>query len=112
MEYHEKLRLYLKKNHIPQTEVAERLGHSPAMISRFLSGVSVFDANFVTALVREFPDIDLKYIFSDQEQDTPIAAEPDPNYGVKEGDVIKELEIIEKKLSSIRDVLAQSCHKK
>ena len=112
MRYNEKLHLYFKRQGISQTELGKRLGHSPAMISRFLSGVSTFDANFVAALIREFPDVDLKYIFSDQEQDTPIAAEPAPNYGVKEGDVIKELEIIEKKLSSIRDVLARKSHAK
>lgn len=110
--YTDKLRLYFKKIGVSQKEAAERLGHAPAMMSRFLSGVSVFDANFISALVREFPDVDLQYIFSDQEQDTPIAAEPAPNYGVKEGDVIKELEIIEKKLSSIRDVLARKSHAK
>lgn len=110
--YTDKLRLYFKKIGVSQKEAAERLGHAPAMMSRFLSGVSVFDANFISALVREFPDVDLKYIFSDQDQDTPIAAEPVSNYGIKEEDVIKELEIIEKKLSSIRDVLARKSHAK
>jgi transcriptional regulator with XRE-family HTH domain len=111
MAYHDKLRLYLKKNNISQVGFADRLGHSPAMISRFLSGTSVFDANFITALVREYPDVDLKYIFSDQEDETSKAVETAPNYSIKENDIIKELEIIEGKISSIKSVLAQSCHK-
>lgn len=112
MKYNEKLRLYFKKVNVSQSEVAERLGHSPAMISRFLSGVSTFDANFISALVREFPDVDLKYIFSENMNSINHVSEPNVEYGIKEENVVKELEEIENKISIIRKVLAQSCHKK
>ena len=112
MEYNEKLRLYFKKRGVSQKEAAERLGHAPAMISRFLSGVSVLDANFIVALIREFPDVDLKYIFSEETTSSSMVLEPSEDYGIKEEDIIGELEIIEQKISSIRNVLAQSCHKK
>lgn len=110
--YNEKLRLYFKKNGISQKEAAERLGHAPAMMSRFLSGASVFDANFIIALVREFPEIDLKYIFSDDKEKLSSVEEPKIGNVIKEEDVIRELELIEKKISNIRKFLAQSCHKK
>lgn len=110
--YYDKLHLFFKSKGLKQKEIAEILDYSPAMISRYLKGSDKINADFITILLKKFPEIDLQYIFSDQEQDTPIAAEPVPNYGVKEEDVIKELEIIEKKISSIRNVLAQSCHKK
>lgn len=112
MQYNEKLRLYFKKIGVSQSEVGKRLGHAPAMMSRFLSGASVFDANFIIALVREFPEIDLKYIFSDDIEKLTSVQEPRESYGIKEGDIVDELELIEKKLSNIRKVLAQSCHKK
>ena len=110
MKYNEKLRLYFKKVNVSQSEVAERLGHSPAMISRFLSGVSTFDANFVAALIREFPDVDLKYIFSENTNVVDQASEPNEEYGIKEENVVKELEEIERKISIIRKVLAQNRH--
>lgn len=112
MKYNEKLRLYFKKVNVSQSEVAERLGHSPAMISRFLSGVSTFDANFVAALVREFPDVDLKYIFSENNTMSDKPSKANEDYEIKEENVVKELEEIENKISIIRKVLAQSCHKK
>ena len=112
MQYHEKLRLYFKKIGVSQSEVGKRLGHAPAMMSRFLSGTSVLDANFITALVREFPDVDLKYIFSDQATTVSLVSEPVEDYGIKEKDIVDELELIEKKIANIRKVLAQSCHKK
>ena len=112
MRYNEKLQFYFKKQGISQIELAKRLGHSPAMISRFLSGVSTFDANFVAALIREFPDVDLKYIFSENMNVVDQASEPNEEYGIKEENVVKELEEIENKISIIRKVLAQSCHKK
>ena len=110
--YNEKLRLYFKKQGISQKEAAERLGHAPAMMSRFLSGTSIFDANFVIALIREFPDIDLKYIFSNGIEKLSIVEEPKIGYRIKEEDVIQELEIIEKKISDIRNVLARKSHAK
>lgn len=110
--YNEKLRLYFKKNGISQKEAAERLGHAPAMMSRFLSGASVFDANFIISLVREFPEIDLKYIFSDDIEKLSIVEEPKIGYGIKEKDIIGELELIEKKISAIRNVLARKSHAK
>lgn len=112
MQYNEKLRLYFKKIGVSQSEVGKRLGHAPAMMSRFLSGTSILDANFILALVREFPDIDLKYIFSDEDANSSMVQEPREKYATKDVNVIKELELIEKKLSNIRKVLAQSCHKK
>jgi transcriptional regulator with XRE-family HTH domain len=111
--YNEKLRLYFKKIGVSQQEAAKRLGHAPAMMSRYLSGVSVFDANFVVALVREFPEVDLKYIFSDQKDAITKVAEATIEDGVKEDDEIeKELQIIEEKLTSIRSVLARKGHGK
>ena len=112
MEYNEKLRLYFKKRGVSQKEAAERLGHAPAMMSRFLSGVSVLDANFIVALVKEFPDVDLKYIFSDNEVISSTAQEPTVNYGIKEKDIVGELELIEQKIASIRNVLARKSHAK
>jgi transcriptional regulator with XRE-family HTH domain len=112
MQYNEKLRLYFKKNGISQKEAAERLGHAPAMMSRFLSGVSVLDANFIIALVKEFPDVDLKYIFSEEIELESMVSEPGEDYGIKEENIIGELELIEKKISSIRNVLARKSHAK
>jgi transcriptional regulator with XRE-family HTH domain len=113
MKYNEKLRLYFKKNGVSQKEAAERLGHAPAMMSRFLSGVSVFDANFITTLVQEFPDVDLKYIFSEEEDENiSKVSEPSVDYEIMEEDIIGELELIEKKISSIRKILAQSLDSK
>ena len=109
MRYNEKLHLYFKRQGISQTELGKRLGHSPAMISRFLSGVSTFDANFVAALIREFPDVDLKYIFR-EEDDFSMASEPSEDYGFKSAVIIEELKSIEKQLANIRNVLAQNRH--
>ena len=112
MQYHEKLRLYFKKIGVSQSEVGKRLGHAPAMMSRFLSGTSVLDANFITALVREFPDVDLKYIFSNDNENPTVLQEPTEFYTIKEGDVLKELELIENRRASIRKVLARKSHEK
>lgn len=111
MKYNDKLRLFFKTKGLSQKEVAKRLGHAPAMISRFWSGESSFGPEFVVALVREFPDIDLQYIFS-QNETTNLVQEGKPIYGLNEDNIDKELEIIEQKVANVRKYLAQICHKK
>ena len=110
--YTDKLKLYFKKNGISQKEVSDRLGHAPAMISRFLSGSSVFDANFIKDLIREFPDIDLQDIFKDEVANKSVLSEPSEIYGLKEVDVLHELELIENRIAIIRKILARKSHEK
>lgn len=112
MKYNEKMRLFFKQKGLSQKEVSEILGHAPAMISRFLNGTSDFGPDFIISLVKAFPDVDLKYIFSDEIQKPTAAQLPNVSYGIKEKDIIAELELIEQKLSGIREVLTRKCHAK
>lgn len=112
MEYNEKMRMFFKSKGLSQKEVSDTLGHAPAMISRFLNGTSDFGPAFIVSLVRAFPDIDLQYIFSDDAVNSSTVQEPIVNYGIKEKDIVEELELIEQKISSIRNVLTRKCHAK
>jgi transcriptional regulator with XRE-family HTH domain len=109
MEYYDKLRLFFKNKGLSQKEVGKRLGHAPAMISRFLSGESSFGPEFVVALLKEFPEIDLQYIFS-EEKNMNNASEPKPLYGLNYDKLDNELKIIEEKITNLRSNLAQNCH--
>ncbi len=109
MKYNDKLRLFLKSKGVSHKEMAQVLGHSPAMIGRFLNGTSEFGPSFITGLVKHYPEIDLKYIFTD---DVVANEVNDPSEMYKEEyDVVSELEKIEKNLSEVRGYLAQKCHK-
>ena len=113
MKYHEKLRIFFKAKGLSQKKVAETMVVSPAMMGRYLSGSDNFSPEFITKLVKEFPEIDLKYIFTEDENimrhDTVM--EPPSEYKKKE-DVLSELEIIENKIALIKIYLAQNCHNK
>lgn len=110
MEYNYKLRLFFKNKGLSQKEVGKRLGHAPAMISRYWSGESSFGPEFIVALVREFPDIDLQYIFSEEETENTVQ-EGKSFYGLNEDTVDKELEIIEQKVANVRKYLAEKSNK-
>ncbi|MFV8268422.1 helix-turn-helix domain-containing protein [Flavobacterium sp. GT2N3] len=105
--YYDKLHLFFKNKGLKQKEIAEALGYSPAMISRYLRGSDKINADFIIILIKKFPEIDLQYIFSDVKKNSTMVSEPSEDYGIKEEDVIRELELIEKKISSIRNVLAR-----
>lgn len=110
--YYDKLHLFFKSKGLKQKEIAEILDYSPAMISRYLKGSDKINADFIVILLKKFPEIDLQYIFNDDVEKKSMVSEPSEDYGIKEENVVDELELIEKKLSNIRKVLAQSCHKK
>ena len=110
--YYDKLHLFFKSKGLKQKEIAEALGYSPAMISRYLKGSDKINSDFIIILIKKFPEIDLQYIFSDEVKKNLMVSEPSDDYGIKEGDVVHELELIEKKIASIRKVLARKSHAK
>jgi len=110
MTHTEKMRLYFKNRDISQKEISKKTGQAPAMISRYLSGASSFSSDFIAILIREFPDIDLNYIFSVKENNE--ANEPNELYGLTNEIIDKEMEIIQDKLAIVRKYLAQNRHKK
>ena len=111
MKYHEKLRLFFKASNLSQKEVAERLEVSPSMLSRYFKGSDKFSPDFIVKLIKEFPEIDLQYIFSEEDENN-ILSEPIVIYTEKEIDVVKELELIEEKIVLIKQSLARKSHAK
>lgn len=117
MEHYEKLSIFFKSKGLSQSEVGQRIGYSRSSMSKFLKGDSVIDSNFILKVVKEFPDVDLKYIFSkeDEEEVEDLAnmiMEPPAIYELSPDKLEKELEIILKKLTNVKNVLAQNRHKK
>lgn len=109
--YNEKLQFFFKGKGLKQYEVGEILGYGPTMIGRYLKGSDKINADFIIKLVKEFPDVDLQYIFSEDDAINSIQ-EPKPFYGLNEMNIDKELEIIGKKVENVREYLAQISHKK
>lgn len=110
MNYKGRLRSFLKSEGISQRELGERLGHAPAMISRYLNGVSTPDADFIQKLVEEFPKVDLKYIFSNTQAD-PVRVVNEIQE-VYSNEILADILVIEQKLEHIRKVMEQNCHTK
>lgn len=108
--YNEKLQLFFKEKDLKQYEIGELLGYSPTMISRYLKGTDKINADFIIKLVKVFPDVDLQYIFSDDDEHS--VSEPKPFYGLDDDSIDKELKIIIKKAENVREYLAQNRHKK
>jgi transcriptional regulator with XRE-family HTH domain len=106
MKYYEKLHLFFKSKGLSQTAVGQKLGYSKASMSKFINGNSAIDSNFILVLVKEFPEIDLQYIFSETEK-TDMVSEPQSFYGLNDDTIDKELELIGKKVANVREYLAQ-----
>jgi transcriptional regulator with XRE-family HTH domain len=108
MVWNEKLAMYLKTKGISQKEAGKRLDTSTSMMSRYLTGKDKVNSDFIIKLLKVFPDIDLRSIFSDE---PPNLKENDFYDPPREINVINELEIIEKKITLIKEYLAQKSHK-
>lgn len=107
--YNEKLHLFFKEKGLKQYEIGKILGYSPTMIGRYLKGSDKINADFIIKLVKEFPDVDLQYIFSEDDKHT--ISEPSASYGLNEDTIDKELKIIGEKVAKVREYLAQNRHK-
>ena len=109
--YNEKLRMFFKSKGLSQKDAARKLGVSQSSFGKYLNGTDNFKPEFLSTILREFPSIDLKYIFSKENESNSDASELKTNYGFSEKDVLVELEIIEDKLSNIRKYLAHISEK-
>jgi predicted transcriptional regulator len=65
----EKLKLFFKGKGLNNTQIAERLGFTPSMTSLYL-GKRKLKLEFILAVVREFPDVDLNYVFKDSTEES------------------------------------------
>lgn len=111
--YHKKLKDFFDNKDLSQKRVGEILGYSPAMIGRYLKGTDNINAKFIIKMVKEFPDVDLQYIFSEKENiNENMLEEPRESYGLTAMDIDEELEIIITKAEKVREYLAQKRHNK
>ena len=112
MNYKDKLREYLKTEGISQKEMSVALGYAPAMISRYLNGVSVPDAEFIKKLVAAYPSVDLKYIFSESKNLRDSVNETEAKYTSRDQQVLEEIGNIEERLEKLKELMTQYCHTK
>ncbi|MFA9191098.1 helix-turn-helix transcriptional regulator [Flavobacterium sp. FZUC8N2.13] len=113
MDYHEKLRLFLKSKNLSQKEMSRRLDVSPTMLGRYFMGTAEFSSVFVHKLMMEFPDVDLRYIFSESEENLLKVEEAKSIYYKEQGEnMITQIDSIQKQLSKLKKELAQFCHNK
>lgn len=113
MKYHEKLGLFLKKTNMSQKQLAEKLDVSPTMLGRYCMGTAEFSSLFIRKLLIEFPEIDLKYIFTEEKnwgEGVDVCEEPPQVYNMDKEQMIDELALIEKKIAIIRAELARKRH--
>lgn len=110
--YNEKLRMFFKDKGLSQKAAAQKLGVSQSSFGKYLNGTDNFKPEFLSTIIREFPSIDLKYIFSkEDENNSDASSELKSVYGFSEKEVLVELEIIEDKLSNIRKYLSNISEK-
>lgn len=112
MTYKDKLREYLKTEGISQKDMGIALGYAPAMISRYLNGASVPDAEFIKKLVAAYPNVDLKYIFSESKNLHDSVNETEAKYTSRDQQVLEEIENIEHRLEKLKELMSQYCHTK
>ena len=102
MDFHEKLREYFINKGVSNKEISSKIGFSETMVGRYLRKNKP-NYEFINALVREFPDIDLNYLFKDELENT--LNEQNQNYQKSPITLIDEIEI---KLHSLKVNLTQN----
>ncbi len=101
MRFHEKLTEFFEARKISNKEVAKRINYSEVMISRYLKS-SKPNYELISALINEFPEIDLNYLF--KENDISKLEEESTIYSKNELILIDEIEL---RLHTLKEKLAQ-----
>jgi len=104
MEFHEKLKQYLKTTGFSQKEVAKKIGYSDSMMSRYLKSNKP-NYEFLNALIKVFPDIDLNYLFKDDTEEHLAEG-----IGPHTKDEVVLIDEIELRLHFLKEVLTQKRH--
>jgi transcriptional regulator with XRE-family HTH domain len=102
--YNEKLGTFFKAKGLKQKEVGEILGFSPAMMGRYLHGTASIGPEFLTRLIKHFPEIDLNDLFVEENRNVDMVNEPRERYGIS---VLLDISDIEDKLQLIKEKLTQ-----
>jgi len=66
MDYHIKLKKYFTNTGLKQGEIAQKLGYTDGMFSRYLNKTAP-NWEFIEAVSKEFKDIDWNYLIKDSE---------------------------------------------
>jgi len=104
MDYHKKLKSFFKEKGISNKQLSQRLGYSEVMTGRYLNSNKP-NYEFIMALIREFPEIDLNYLFKDFEIE--VSEEKDTIQTKNEATLIDEIEM---RLGFLKSKMAQNCH--
>ncbi len=103
MEFGPRFLELLQANNISQSKFAEDTGLHKGLVSRVVNGEKP-SSSFIFKAVEYFEDVDLKYLFSLNEEN--LVNESDLNY-VKNDQPLGIIEEIEIKLKKLKSVLPQ-----
>ena len=65
MKYNTKLKTFFKQKGISNKELAHKLDYSETMVGRYLNGRNEMKMQFLLSIIKEFPELDLNYVFKD-----------------------------------------------
>jgi predicted transcriptional regulator len=91
---------YIEKG-LSNNEISKMMdGYSTSMISRYLNSDSI-SHTFIQKIIKYFPDADIKYLISEDEETKPLLVEePRENYG-KAKQLVEEIELKLKELKTL-----------
>lgn len=99
--YNEKLGRFFKSKGLKQKEVAEMLGVSPAMMGRYIHGTANIGSEFLIGLRKNFPELDLNYIFTNENSEE-LNLLNDPRDLYEKTNILNDLADIENRIHEIR----------
>ena len=105
--YYKKLDEYFKSKGIRKNQVAKTLDVSAAQIGKYLSGKDRISSVMINKIKKNYPDINLEYIFSDTKEELSILSEPNMEPYMN---IDFELDQIQLKIGQIREHLARKSH--
>lgn len=104
MDWNEKLDEFFREKDLSQKMVGEMIGVGKSAISKMLAGNQKLTHDILIALLKAFPDLDIRQIMLGENEDSSSKVEPQ---GSQNERALEELETVYKKLDNIKLLLSQ-----
>ncbi|MBW4362117.1 hypothetical protein [Flavobacterium taihuense] len=109
MGFSEKIKKYFDSKGLTNREVARIMdNYNEKLVGRYVNSDEI-SKTFIKKLRKYFPDADLNYLTSEDNDTNDMLQEPSDSYSTEAIQLVVE---IEDRLTRLKEILAQNCHNK
>ncbi len=108
MGFSKKIKEYFASKGLKNRDVSRIMdNYNEQLVGRYVNSDEI-SKTFIKKIAKYFPDADIDYLIKEDDNTNDILNEPGASYNTEAVQLVEE---IEERLTRLKDILAQNCHK-